>query len=42
MVGQEKNETPGVSVKELVELKPKRYSFLVDNSSEHEKANGVN
>ena len=42
MVGQVKNEKAGVAVKEFVELKPERYSFLVDNSSEHKKPKGVN
>ena len=34
--------TSGVAVEEFVGLKPKLYSFLVDDSSEHKKANGVN
>ena len=42
VVGKVKNETSGVAVKEFVEQKPKRYSFLVDNSSDHKKAKGVN
>ena len=37
-----KNETRGVVVKELVALKPKMYSYLVDDNSEHKKAKGVN
>ena len=36
-----KDETAGVASKEFVGLKPKMYSFLVDNS-EHEKAKGMN
>ena len=37
-----KDETAGVAIKEFVGLKPKMYSFLVDDSSEHKKAKGVN
>ena len=36
-----KDETDGVTIIELVGLKPKMYSFFVGNS-EHEKAKGVN
>ena len=35
------DETGGVATEEFVGLKPKIYSFLVDNS-EHKKAKGVN
>ena len=38
VVGKLKDETPGVAINEFVGLKPKMYSFLVDNSSEHKKA----
>ena len=37
-----KHETRGVAIEEFVGLKPKMYSFLVDDSSEHKKAKGVN
>ena len=37
VVGKMKNETVDVAIKELVGLKPKIYSFLVDNNSEHKK-----
>ena len=37
-----KHETAGVAIKEFVGLKRKMYSFLVDDSSEHKKAMGVN
>ena len=37
-----KDETSGVAIKEFVSLKPKMYSFLVEDSSEHKKAKGVN
>ena len=37
-----KDETSGVTIKEFVSLKPKMYSFLVEDSSEHKKAKGVN
>ena len=36
-----KDETAGVAIKEFVGLKPKMYSFLIDNN-EHKKAKGVN
>ena len=36
-----KDETGGVAIEEFVELKPKIYSFLVDNN-EHKKAKGLN
>ena len=42
VVGKMKDEVVGVAIKELVVLKPKMYSFLVDDSSEHKKARGVN
>ena len=32
-----KDETAGVSIEEFLGLKPKLYSFLVDDSSEHKK-----
>ena len=37
MVGKMKEETAGVAIKELVGLKPKMYSFFIDESSEHKK-----
>ena len=37
-----KDETRGVAIEEFVGLKPKMYSFLVDNNSVHKKAKGVN
>ena len=42
VVGKMKDETAGVAIKELVGLKSKMYSFLVDESDEHEKTKGVN
>ena len=36
-----KDETGGVAIEEFVVLKPKMYSFLVDNN-EHKKAKGIN
>ena len=36
------DETAGVATEEIVGLKPKIYSYLVDDNSEHEKAKGVN
>ena len=37
-----KNETGGAAIKEFVGLKTKIYLFLVDDSSEHKKAERVN
>ena len=37
-----KDEAGGVAIKEFIELKPKMYSFLVDDTSEHKKAKDVN
>ena len=37
-----KYETSGVVIEEVVGLKPEIYSFLVDDNSEHKKANDVN
>ena len=42
VVGKMKDETVGVAIKEFVALKPKMYSHLVDDNSEHKKAKGVN
>ena len=42
VVDEIKDETGGVAIKEFVGLKPKMYSFLVDDSSEHRKAKGIN
>ena len=41
VVGKMEEETALVSIKEFVGLKPKMYSFLVDDSSEHKKAKGI-
>ena len=41
-LGKIKDETSGVAIKELVRLKPKMYSFWVDENSEHKKVKGVN
>ena len=37
-----KNETAGVSINKLAELKSKMNWFLVNDSNEHKKAKGVN
>ena len=42
VVCEKKNETGGAAIDEFVGLKPKMYSFLVDDSIEHKKAKGVN
>ena len=36
-----KDEIGGVAIEEFVELKPKMYSFLIDNN-EHKKAKSMN
>ena len=41
VVGKTKDETAGAAIEEFVELKPKVYSYLVDDNSEHKKAKGV-
>ena len=41
VIGKIKDETDGVVIEEFVGLKPKMYSFLVDNS-EHKKAKDMN
>ena len=40
VIGKMKDETGSVAIEEFVRLKPKMYSFLVDNS-EHKKSKGV-
>ena len=42
VVGKMKGETAGIVIEEFAELKPKMYSYLVDDNSEHKKAKGVN
>ena len=42
VVGKMKDERDGAVIEELVGLKPKMYSYLVDDNSEHKKAKGVN
>ena len=37
VVGKVKDKIGSVAIKEFVELKPKIYSFLVDDSSEYKK-----
>ena len=37
-----KDETAGVTIEKIVGLKPKIYSYLVDDNSEHKKEKGVN
>ena len=41
IIGKMEDQTEGVEIEEFVGLRPKIYSFLVDNS-EHKKAKGVN
>ena len=42
ITGKMKDETSGNAIKKLVGLKSKVHSSLVDDKSEHKKANGVN
>ena len=37
-----KDETPGVTIEEFAGLKPKMYSYLVNDNSEHKKVKSVN
>ena len=37
-----KDESTDVAIEKFVGLKPKVYSFLVDDNSEHKKAKGMN
>ena len=37
VVGKMEDETADLAIKEFVELKPKMYSYLVENNSEHKK-----
>ena len=41
VVGNMKDETGSVVIEEFVELKPKKFSFLVDENSKHKKEKGV-
>ena len=41
VVGKMKDETAGVVIEEFVGLKPKMYSYLVDDNSEHKKGKSV-
>ena len=42
VIGKLKDETGGVAIEGFVGLKPKMYSYLLDNNSEHKKTKGVN
>ena len=42
VVGKMKDQTAGVAIEEYAALKPKMYSYLVDDNSKHKKAKGVN
>ena len=37
VVGKMKDETAGIAIEEFVGLKPKMYSYLVNDDSEHKK-----
>ena len=38
VIGKMKDEAAGIAIEEFVGLKPKMYSYLVDDDSEHKKA----
>ena len=42
VVGKMKDKTGGVAIEEFFGLKPKIYSLLVDDNSEHKKTKGMN
>ena len=42
VVGKMKDEIVGVAIKEFIGIKPKMYSILEGDNSEHKKAKGVN
>ena len=42
LIGKMKHGTGGTAINEYAGLKPKIYSFLVDDSNEYKKAKGVN
>ena len=42
MIGKVTNEKADVAIKEFVGLKPKMYSYLVNDNGEHKEAKGVN
>ena len=42
VIGKMKDKTAGAAIEEFVGLKPKIYSYLIGDNSEHEKAKGVN
>ena len=42
VIGKMKGETGSVAIEEFLGLKPKMYSFLVDDNSEHKTTEGMN
>ena len=42
VVGKMKDETAGIAIEEFVRLKPKMYSYLVNDNKEHNNAKGIN
>ena len=42
VVGKMIYETAGVAIEEFVVLRPKMYSYLVDDNNEHKKAKDIN
>ena len=42
VVSKMKYETGGVTIKKFVKLKPKMYSFLIDDISDHKNTKDVN
>ena len=41
MVGKVKDETTGVAIEEFIGLKPKMYSSVADDNSQHKKTKGI-
>ena len=42
VVGKMKDETAGIAIDEFVGLKPKMYSYLINDNNDHKKVKGVN
>ena len=41
VIGKMKDEIAAVAIEEIVGLRPKMYSYLLDNNSEHKKTKGI-
>ena len=42
MVGKMENETAAVAIEDFAGLKPKMYSYLIDDNNKHKKGKGAN